>query len=80
MKLIPAIIRPTVFWACMRPVAGTVLAKIFAEILLKRFVAEQTDYNIPATFLKVPKLSFVHFIHTNAKSKPPSEVGFDFVA
>ena len=38
-KNIPAIIRPTVFWARMRPVAGTVLATIFAEILLNRFVA-----------------------------------------
>ena len=38
-KNIPAIIRPMVFWARMHPVAGTVLAKIFAEISLNRFVA-----------------------------------------
>ena len=42
-KIIPAKIRPTVFLAGMRPVAGTVLAKTFAEILLNRFVAGLWD-------------------------------------
>ena len=38
-KNIPTIICQMVFWAHMHPVAGTVLAIIFAEISLNRFVA-----------------------------------------